>query len=209
MLRKDGPPVEGRFEIDTGSMDALTLNTSFASRNHIPGPGARSLAVRGRSLGGETSGLLTRLEGLQVGDVRIDRPIAGVVADDADRSGQISGEILRRFRVILDYPHKRMILEKNRHFAEPFETDMLGLFLVAAGPRLAERKVFLVIPDSPADRAGVQTGDFLATVNGRDARRYPVNELRRLFRQAGKRYRLVFRRGARTFQLDTRLEPLL
>ena len=209
VLQKGEAPAQGRFEIDTGSMDALTLNTPFAAIHRIPGPGARAVSVRGQSLGGETSGLLTRVEGLELGNIRIDAPIAGIVADDADRAGQISGEILRRFRVILDYSRGRMILEKNRHFSEPFETDMLGIFLVAAGTQLEERKVFLVIPNTPAGRAGIRVGDLLASVDGRDATRYPLNDLRRMFRQAGLQYHLTFRRGARAIELDVRLEPLL
>jgi Aspartyl protease/PDZ domain len=209
VLRNGEAPAQGRFEIDTGSMDALNLNTPFAASHRIPGPGARAVSVRGRSLGGETSGLLTRVEGLELGNIRIDMPIAGIVADDVDRAGQISGEILRRFRVIVDYSRGLMILEKNRNFAEPFDTDMLGIFLVAAGAQLEKRKVFLVIPNTPADRAGIRVGDLLASVDSRDAGEYPLNELRRMFRQAGLRYRLTFRRGARAIELDARLEPLL
>ena len=80
VLRKEDAPAPGRFEIDTGSMDALNLNTPFAASNRIPGR-ARSLSVRGRSLGGETSGVLTRVDGLELGNIRIDDPIAGIVQD--------------------------------------------------------------------------------------------------------------------------------
>ena len=208
VLRKGDTPARGRFEIDTGSMDALNLNTPFAASNRIPGR-ARSLSVRGRSLGGETSGVLTRVDGLELGNIRIDDPIASIVEEKVDRAGQISGEILRRFRVIFDYKGGRMILEKNRHFSEPFETDMFGTFLVAAGARLEERKVFLVIPNTPADRADVRVGDLLASVDGRDASLYPLNDLRQMFRRAGSRHRLTFRRGDRDIEVDVRLEPLL
>ena len=209
VLRKGEAPAQGRFEIDTGSMDALDLNTPFAASHRIPGPGDRAFSVRGRSLGGETSGVLTRVGGLELGNIRINEPIASIVAEDVDRAGQISGEILRRFRVILDYSRGRMILEKNHNFSEPFETDMFGIFLVASGARLEERKVFLVIPNTPADRAGIRVGDLLISVDGRDASRYPLNDLRRMFRQAGLRYRLTFRRGRRDIKVDVRLEPLL
>jgi len=39
----------------------------------------------------------------------------------------------RRFRLILDYPRQRIILEPNEHLAEPVEEDMSGFELVAEG----------------------------------------------------------------------------
>ena len=41
--------------------------------------------------------------------------------------------ILRRFNMVIDYERKRLILEKNGAFDEPFEQDMLGALFVIDG----------------------------------------------------------------------------
>lgn len=207
--RSDEITASGRFEIDTGSMDTVNLNTPFAEANRIPTPGAPSLAVRGRSLGGETTALLTRIGSLELGSIRLERPVTSIVTDEVDRAGQISGEVLRRFTVIFDYSRRRMILEKNRHFAEPFEADMSGCFFVAAGSRLEQRKAFLVIQSSPADRAGVRAGDILEAVDGRPASGFSLNELREMLKKEGRSYRMTFRRDGRQFRVDLKLRRLL
>jgi hypothetical protein len=38
-----------------------------------------------------------------------------------ENDGLIGGEIFRRFKLILDYSRKRMILEPNNHFNDPYE----------------------------------------------------------------------------------------
>jgi len=43
-----------------------------------------------------------------------------------DSAGIIGTEILRRLRVILDYPGQRMIFEPNVAFSAPSEFDMSG-----------------------------------------------------------------------------------
>jgi hypothetical protein len=41
-----------------------------------------------------------------------------------DNDGLIGGEIFRRFKVILDYYRRRMILEPNKGLNDPFNVEM-------------------------------------------------------------------------------------
>jgi hypothetical protein len=47
-------------------------------------------------------------------------PITACCSANPDDQRKIGGEVLRRFTVIFDYPHQRIILEPNRNFPEPF-----------------------------------------------------------------------------------------
>ena len=76
--------------------------------------------------------LVGRLPRLQLGRFTLTEPggplrsrSKGAFAS-SEFSGVIGGELLRRFKVIFDYAHKRMILEPNASLAEPFEYDMSG-----------------------------------------------------------------------------------
>ena len=40
---------------------------------------------------------------------------------------KLGGNILRRYKVIMDYPSDRVILEPNKPFHEPFAADASGL----------------------------------------------------------------------------------
>jgi 4-amino-4-deoxy-L-arabinose transferase-like glycosyltransferase len=207
VVQGKGAPADGRFLLDTGSMDAVNLNGPFA-RAHDLALG-RTLAIRGRSIGGETSGLLLRLDAVLLGPFRLDRPVASVVTDDVDRAGQISGETLRRFKVILDYARQRVILESNRHFPEPFEVDMAGLVLVAKGEGLERYEVFLVLEGSPAAAAGVQPGDVVVELDGTPASRIPLGELRRRLQSEGATCRLVFERDGKRRSAELKLRRLI
>jgi len=207
VIQADGRLAEGRFLLDTGSMDAVNLNGPFAQAHGLTA--GKTLAIRGRSVGGETSGVLLRLNGLRLGPFRIDSPVASVVTDDVDRAGQISGETLRRFKVILDYPRQRVILERNRHFSEPFEVDMAGLVLVAKGDDLARYEVFLVLDRSPAAEAGLQAGDALVEVDGAPASNLKLNDLRRRLQMEGVTRRLVFERDGKRRSANLKLRRLI
>jgi len=73
--------------------------------------------------------------------------IKGALANK-DLTGNLGGGILRRFKVIFDYPNRRMIVEPNSHFTESFESDMSGMVLIAEGAKLDVPTVFYVTQDS-------------------------------------------------------------
>jgi len=80
--------------------------------------------------------------------------------------GHIGNEILRRFRVTFDYPHKRIFFAPNRLRNKPFELDMSGLVF---GPSY---RVASVAPASSAELAGLQVGDVIVSLDGT-----PVSQL--------------------------------
>ena len=45
----------------------------------------------------------------------------------------LGGTVLRRFKVIVDYPRQRVILEPNARLHDPFPADASGLVLTATG----------------------------------------------------------------------------
>jgi len=209
VVGRDGQRATGRFEIDTGSMDALNINTPFAMANgmRLSGPGIFS--ARGRSIGGETEAVLMRVESLDIDGLTLQAPVASVVRDDVDRAGQISGETLRRFTATFDYSRGVLHLVKNSRFNSPFDFDMAGWFIVASGPNLDGRQVFVVIESSPAAAAGVKEGDILLRVDARDAKSYSLDELRALFRRPARKHSIEIQRGGATLIVNITTKRLL
>jgi Aspartyl protease/PDZ domain len=208
VVSSDGRRSTGRFEIDTGSMDALCLNTPFARANAIAS-GTAGLTARGRSLGGETQAVLMRVGALELGGITLPAPIAGVVEDAVNRAGQISGETLRRFTVTFDYSRNLLHLAKNTGFSSPFDLDMAGWLIVASGPKLDGREVFLVFDHSPAALAGVKVGDALIRVDGRPVASLTLDALRSLFKMPGKTFQLELNRAGVSHMVTIKTKRLL
>lgn len=57
------------------------------------------------------------------------------------RNGSLGTEILRRFKVVIDYPNKRILLRKNRNFSDDFNYDMSGITLGHEGFVVVENYV--------------------------------------------------------------------
>lgn len=64
--------------------------------------------------------------------------------------------------------------------------------------------------DSPADRAGLQVGDVVLSINGREAYKSKLEEITALLSsEEGKRIRLLVNRGVQNLEFEFRLEKLL
>ncbi|MCF6280023.1 MAG: aspartyl protease family protein [Flavobacteriaceae bacterium] len=57
-----------------------------------------------------------------------------------DRNGSIGGNILKRFKVIFDYPNLKITLKKNSNFKESFGYNLSGIELMHAGQELVQEK---------------------------------------------------------------------
>lgn len=105
---------EREFLVDSGSGDAV----DDPAIRQSSGPLRR--IKTGVGLGTPTEGVLGRAEYVQLGRYRLEGPITSCCSANPDDLSKIGGEVLRRFTVIFDYPHQRIVLEPNGHFAEPF-----------------------------------------------------------------------------------------
>jgi hypothetical protein len=72
--------------------------------------------------------------------------------------------ILERFTVTFDYPHLRMPLEPNSHFADAFRKNASGLSVLARGADFRRFEVDGVDPGSPAALAGIHIGDIVTSL---------------------------------------------
>ena len=108
-------PLAGRFLLDTGSAQAVSLLKPFMDEhNLLPSTeGMTSLPVCG--LGGHAKGnsWVGTLEALQLGEFKVAAPVAEFRMSEltTDADGFIGGAVFRRFKVIFDYSRRRMILE--------------------------------------------------------------------------------------------------
>lgn len=207
-------PVDARLGLDMGTYSALRLYSPFVRRRGLLGTMPGAVAAYGFGLGGEFPVRLTRVPSLDIAGLHVDGPVAELsVADSGatardDVDGTIGGAILRRYRVIVDYAHKRMILEPNAEASMPFAADMSGLVLDAAGPRFSTITVGHVIAASPAIEAGFAVGDQVMSI---DDARVDTLGLARVQAMMSRRaaYRVLVARGNSMVELILHTRPIV
>ncbi|HKS29877.1 MAG TPA: aspartyl protease family protein [Pyrinomonadaceae bacterium] len=204
-------PIEGEFVIDAGSGFGITFNPAFVKERSLAERVPNTVQTKARGVGGEFPLTIGRIESLSLGRFKMDKPTAafpqtGGFISRKGSVGNIGGQILRRFKVIFDYSRKRMIIEPNKSFNDPFEFDKSGLALITDVPQFKTIKVIRVMENSPASEVGLKAEDVLLEVDGRAASEFTLHSLREMFRKDGKTYSLKVKRGEETldFKLKTR-----
>lgn len=203
-------PIAGEFVIDAGSNFPVILLKSFVESQQLTKSLPPTLPVVGRGVGGEIPLPVGRVPQLQLGRFTLSNLIAafpsrGIFAREG-AAGNIGGGILRRFKVIFDYSRQRMILEPNKHFAEPYEYDMSGISLMSESPDFRNIKVLRILESSPASELGIESDDLLVAIDGRPALEIGLRDIREMFKRGGRVYRLEIKRGRESllFKLETR-----
>jgi hypothetical protein len=200
----DGRRIAGTFMVDTAVRSPLLLTRGFVEEQRIVESLPRRIqTTTGWGIGGPTRDIVGRAEAFELGSLRFERPVvvcstakSGVLSERG-WAGIIGGEVLRRCHVVVDYGNGVMTLEPNSDFAQPFEHDHSGLFLVAEGVDFELLRTHDVVPGSPAARAGIRPGDVLATVDGTPPS--DLEEAKRLLRAGpDTTYRIgIVREGSR------------
>ena len=208
----DGRSISGKFVIDTGASTNVFLSPDVVERERVVASLGKTMTVQSRGVGGATEVRLARLGKLELGGFSLVSPVtalqpagAGYISAEGT-IGNIGGGVLSRFKVIFDYPRRRMILEPGPDLALPFEADMSGLGLSAIPPEFSRVTVARVLDGSPALEAGIKAGDEIETVDGRPVSEVGLAPLRERLRQDGQDLRLTLLRGTEkvTLGLKTR-----
>jgi hypothetical protein len=104
--------VQDRFLVDSGSGDAVDHPIVTKVRD-------KRETTSGVGVGEPVRGYSARAKLLEIGGFVLKGPLVTCCGATDDTSRLIGGEILERFTVTFDYPHKQMRLEPNRNFNAP------------------------------------------------------------------------------------------
>jgi hypothetical protein len=209
-----GESVKTRVEIDTGSFESLGLKGAFLDEHHLIQANAPQRPLFGLAIGGETKGYRTRLAAATLGPFRLLRPVTSATTSgdggSADVAGVLAGEALNRFKVIVDYSRKQLLLIPNSGLSRPSEYyDFLGVQLVAAGEHFNQFQIKAVMPDSPASDAGLQTGDEITALDGGTTSKMTLDQVIGKFGKPGDRHRLDLSRGGKPLTVTVTTRRLL
>ena len=169
-----------RLLVDMGATNPVFLNHSFKylTENRIP-------SFLGKGISGELEGEMGRLRKLEIGEFKIEEPLAAYPQDDflsaasfnIEWEGILGAGILSRFHVIIDYQSQKLILRKNRDFGKEFHSNLSGLDIIAEGLNFNDFKVNHVRKNSVAYEEGILQGDLIISINRRAVSQMKIDEI--------------------------------
>ena len=132
--------------IDSGGSDAMWLFEH--TRKEIVTPEKYFDDFLGVGLSGTIYGKRSRIKGLNIGQFQLKEPTVSFLDSIAtknarrfeERNGSIGSNILKRFKVWIDYPNKRMMLQKQSSLKGGFDYNMSGIEVIHNGKILVQEK---------------------------------------------------------------------
>ena len=207
VVLEDGTQFTAKLLMDTGASHGLMLDPMSDSR--IVVPEKRVSSIIGRGLGGEITGKVGRIKSLHIGKYKLDNAIANFPDPNSyfdslklgrtQRNGSIGGEVLSRFKVVINFANEEIYLKKNNSFKKSFHYNLSGMTVKAKGAKLNVFEITEVRKDSPAALAGIKQGDVIISINGLYTDQLDLNHINGFFNlRVGKRLSIVLtRRGER------------
>jgi hypothetical protein len=204
--------VAGRFTLDTGQANSLTLFRPFLRANRLEQRWPPRFTARvAWAIGGDVRAEVARATLLTLGDVRIDRPVLylslqpdGAFADP-ELAGNIGQGVFVRFDVTFAYGRRQAWFERAAGYGRSDDVHMMTLKRSFGG-----YTVLSVLPGDAAALAGLRPGDVIEEIDGREVAQLEADELQRIFRRGpGTRVALQVRSGGRLRTLVLVLRPSL
>ncbi|WP_341831895.1 PDZ domain-containing protein [Sphingobacterium thalpophilum] len=210
--------IDGRVLIDMGNSDALMLIPSKLNNFDIKPPFIDDYI--GQGFNGEIYGKRNRIRSLELGPFTMNYPLVAYpelsslqhATFVSGRIGSIGNELLRRFKVVFDYPNKSIYLHKNKDFDRFYYLNMSGLEIIHDGIKYEKEEIPVVLQKdggtevrmgnsvqyrfvlrnmykiatvrdaSPAAIAGLMPGDKVVRINGRAASSFSLESIHNLFK---------------------------
>lgn len=195
-------PVYGNrdFIIDTGNNAALIIADELAQA-----------LVRSRRAVVGIEREFVGLEGTQWGRTIIIQQIhiSGVVFRNVPasigKSNSIGMSLLTRLKIAVDFRNQRVYLDPAASTSvSEFPLNASGMYLLFVSNK--KLRVQNVRKDSPASRAGVQPGDEVLSIDGKEPADFSFDELMQIVSHDGQTIRIAFRRSGRDYDLDLTLK---
>ncbi len=147
MVCVDSVEIPVKLLVDTGSSDALWLFED-TSQQILPQDDNFFEDFLGKGLSGNIHGKRSKvrrftLSGFDLKRVNVAFPDSVAISEARnfkERNGSISGELLKRFNIVLDYHNFKMTIKKNGNFKKPFHYNKSGIVLEQNGVRVIKEE---------------------------------------------------------------------
>ncbi|MDA8692922.1 aspartyl protease family protein [Saprospiraceae bacterium] len=201
-IENNGDTISAEILIDTGAAVPFLLFLSEESKMSLPEN--YIVGNLGRGLGGDIVGYMGKTDNYSLHKQFVFNDlITSYQLYEPDtlnnivvaRDGLIGNPLLERFNIVIDYVREEVYVKPNKRFNKPIEYDISGLVLYAFGNDLSGYFVKEVLPGSPAEQAGIQTGDIIKKMGFFSTNFYTLEQIyKRLVKRKGKKVNMVIER---------------
>jgi aspartyl protease/PDZ domain-containing protein len=172
--------VEGDFRLDVGSGSSVDLHTPFVEKNGFRSKAKKTIEAPGAGFGGTFEMDMARLSSFQVGSYVIADPIVGLTRTQTgtfsgtDFAGNVGNRILDRFHCTFDYTRKVVYLEPDGRFGKRDDFGQFGAQMMMQGDQIV---VGYVAAGTPAATSGLEVGDVVNSINGKDSAGLSIDDI--------------------------------
>jgi PDZ domain/Aspartyl protease len=184
--------IQAPFTIDTGA-GGTVVTTPLVQKNRLMEKVIQKVPSPGQGVNGmQFNDVVGRMGSIRLGNFILDQPLVALSLDtDGPLSSEVlgvnvGGNVLQRFKLIINYPRRQLILQPNSRLHDPFPADASGLVLEALGDDFKTITVRGVVDGSPADQAGIREGDIIESIDGETTGKYALWQIQDLFKNSGE-----------------------
>lgn len=203
------------YLLDSGASVALLVHSNKDAEFSMP----ENVIIGnlGKGLGGDISGYVGMIDGINIDQYKISNIITSfqeidstiVESDQVNRDGIIGNVILSRFHFIIDYMREKLYLKEISKLDEEFEYDKSGMLIYALGDNLDEYYIKTIYPNTPAKEAGLKPGDKILKIGCWPIRFHSLEGiLRKLKGKEGKKIKIKVLRNGEKIKTEFRLRNL-
>lgn len=216
IIQFDNVKTKVKLFLDTGASHALWLDAD--SKDEILIPENSIDSYLGRGLNGEIYGKIGRIKAIKLGEfvlqdvvtVYPDTSSTNSTLDLDGRNGSLGAEILKRFRVSIDYSRQEITLRPNSNFKKPFDYNMSGFEVSTPIPEMPYFVISSVRGNSPAAKAGLLKGDQILWLHNHRVKDYTLSEINELlYSKDGKKIKITIKRGEQVIKTEFVLEKII
>jgi len=172
-----GEPFDAKLLVDTGYRGVLSLTPGSDDELVVPTEYFESV---GQGLSGDVPSRVAMSESMTLAGYQLKNiPVAYAMAggeSDGDDNGILGNRLLQQFNLRFDYPHKRLFLAPNRHFAAAINADRSGLLV---RPHAAGGIVKRIAPGSSGQSSPLRVGDVITSFDDQAVTYLTIGELKR------------------------------
>ncbi len=207
---RDADNINARFYFDTGAGLCMLLSSDFVNDSSVFDPKRKFFDTQAEGLGGKANMRLTTLREVKVGPYRFRKVPTYVFDDDynvtayPNLGGLLGNDILRRFNVTLNYDRREIYLLPNSHYRDQFDYSYtgLGIYWMEGEIRIGD-----VMPESPADKAGLKLDDVVVAVNNNFSNN--IQLYKNILQSVGEKVRIIVKRNGVLQEHSMRVKSIL
>lgn len=123
-------------------------------------------------------------------------------SSSAEHSGTVGYQFLKHFNITLDMARRKVWLENFDNKVTEEKPASIGVFL-AMDPTTERLRVYRVQPESPAEKAGIQRGDYCLSIDGKEPADTSFKALYKLLQgPKGSKVKLTLSRGGNLMKYE-------